>query len=254
MEILTGILNSIKEDAPLQEVRRGIHWTAVVSKRCGLASTMIQGCSHNEEPGTKRNPFSEMTALELARYCTDDNIEMASVGLAAINSVLDIDSDRYSSIDGLQMVKDMCEGKNVSVIGHFPFSDEQTKKAKNLWIIEKRPKPGDYPEERGNDFIPQSDIVVISSTTLINHTLSGILKLCRKESVKMLLGPTTPLSETLFDYGIDVLAGSVVTQKEAVLRSVSEGDTFMELKKKGGIRFVSIIKDYADVHRRLSKS
>jgi uncharacterized protein (DUF4213/DUF364 family) len=121
MEILTGILNSIKEDAPLQEVRRGIHWTAVVSKQCGLASTMIQGCSHNEETGMRRGLFSEMTALELARYCVDDNVEMASLGLAAINSVLDIDSDRYSSIDGLQIVKEMCGGKNVSVIGHFPL-------------------------------------------------------------------------------------------------------------------------------------
>jgi len=68
----------------------------------------------------------------------------------------------------------------------------------------------------------------------------------------MLLGPTTPLSETLFDYGIDVLAGSVVTQKEIVLRSVSEGASFMQLKKKGGVRFVTIIKDYDDIIRRLA--
>ncbi len=252
MEILKSILESIREDAPVQEVRRGIHWTAVVSRRCGLASTMAQvGCNHEEAGGTKGS-LAEMMALELARYCLGGDTAKASIGLAAINSLLDVDPDRYADIDGLQIVKDMGKGKNVSVIGHFPFMDEIAREAKNLWIIEKQPGPGDYPEEKGKDFLPQSDIVVISSTTLINNTLPGILGLCRKESVKMLLGPSTPLSDVIFEYGIDMLAGSVVTEKDVVLRSVSEGATFMQLKMRGGIRFVSIIKDHDDIVRRLA--
>jgi len=59
----------------------------------------------------------------------------------------------------------------------------------------------------------------------------------------MLLGPTTPLSDILFDYGIDILSGSIVTDQDAVLRGVSEGDTFRRMKKTGGIRFVTMLKD-----------
>lgn len=253
MEILKRIMENIKEDAPVEDVRRGLHWTAVVSGRVGLASTMAQdpGCSHGHGEGMEGS-FTEMTALELARYCLDGKTAYASLGLAAINSLLAIDPNRYADVDGLHIVKEMGKGKNISVIGHFPHLDALAKEAGNLWIIEKRPRPGDYPEKEGNVFLPQSDIVVISSTTLLNNTLAGILALCRRDSVKMLLGPTTPLSETLFDYGIDVLAGSVVTQKEVVLRSVSEGASFMQLKKKGGVRFVTIIKDYDDIIRRLA--
>jgi hypothetical protein len=68
----------------------------------------------------------------------------------------------------------------------------------------------------------------------------------------MLLGPSTPMAPVLFDYGIDILAGSVVTDKETVLRSVSEGASFMQLKKRGGVRFVSMIKNYDDIARRLA--
>jgi uncharacterized protein (DUF4213/DUF364 family) len=124
--------------------------------------------------------------------------------------------------------------------------------ARNLWVIEKRPRPGDYTEEQGNVFLPQSDIVIISSTTLINHTLAGILKLCRSDSVKMLLGPSTPLCTALFNHGIDVLAGSVVTGKDTVLKSVSEGASFMQIKKRGGIRLVTMVKDHDDMVRRLA--
>ncbi len=124
-------------------------------------------------------------------------------------------------------------------------------KARHLWIIEKQPRPGDYPEQAGETFLPQSDIVVISGTTLLNRTLPGILALCRKDSVRMLLGPTTPLSEVLFDYGIDILAGSLVTDRDTVLRSVSEGASFRQIKKKGGIRLLTLIKDYPEILRRL---
>ncbi len=252
MEILNHILKSIEGDAPVQDVRRGLHWTAVVSKRCGLASTMAQhvGCSHGESGGMEGS-FMEMTAIRLARHCIEGDLVDVSLGVAAINSLLDTVPSGYDDIDGLQIVKNMGKGKNITVIGHFPFLDTLRREASNLWIIEKQPRPGDFPEGRGNDFIPQSDIVVISGTTLLNNTLPGILKLCRKDSVKMLLGPTTPLFEVLFDYGIDMLAGSVVTDKETVLRSVSEGAGFMQLKKKGGIRFVTKIKSYDDIVQRL---
>ena len=252
MEILTRILKNIKEDAPVQDVRRGIHWTAVVSRRCGLASTVAQGGCNHEQTGGMEGSLTEMTALELARYCLEDDTAKASLGLAALNSLLDVDPSRYSDIEGLKLVKDMGKGLNISVIGHFPFLEDLAREAKNLWIIEKQPRPGDFPEEKGKDLLPQSDVVVISSTTLINHTLPGILGLCREGSIKMLLGPTTPLSEVLFEYGIDMLAGSVVTEKDVVLRSVSEGANFMQIKKRGGIRFVSIIKDYEDIVRRLA--
>jgi uncharacterized protein len=253
MEILTALLNSIEQDAPVQEVRRGIHWTAVVSRRCGLASTIVQGGCCSGDSSAKDRLFTEMTALELAQYClTGGDTGRASLGLAAINSLIEIDPNRHNDVDGLELVKQVGKGKNISIVGHFPFLDELAKEAKNLWIIEKQPRPGDLTEEEGKAFLPRSDIVAISSTTLLNGTLPGILELCRKESVKMLLGPTTPLSDVLFGYGIDILAGSVVTDKDNVLRSVSEGASFVQIKKRGGIQFVSLIRNYDDIIERLA--
>lgn len=253
MEILERILEGIEEDAPVKEVRRGIHWTAVVSRHCGLASTMAGGGCAHEGTGGREGSFTEMTALGLARDCLDGDTAKRSLGIAAINSLLNTGRNGYVNVDGLQLVKDMCKEKNISVIGHFPFLDDLARDARNLWIIEKQPKPGDYPEKKGRDLIPLSEIVVITSTTLINGTLRGILEICREGSVKMLLGPTTPLSEVLFNYGIDILAGSIVTENDPVLRSVSEGATFMQLKMTGGIRFASIINDYDGILRRLKE-
>ena len=251
MDILDSIRQGLTEDAPVREVRRGLNWTAVVSRGCGLASTMAQGgCC--QEAGGREGSLTEMSALELIRYGIEGGTVKRSLALAALNSLLDVDPHKHTDIEGLQLVKKFAKGKNISVIGHFPNLEWLAQEAENLWIIEKQPRPGDHPEDKGSDFLPRSDIVVISSTTLINNTLAGILALAKKESVKMLLGPSTPLSPRLFEYGIDLLAGSVVTDPQPVLQSVGEGASFIQLKKKGGIRFVTLVKDHDDMVRRLA--
>jgi uncharacterized protein (DUF4213/DUF364 family) len=243
--VLSDILRSLPRDAPIKEVRRGPHWNAVVSAHCGLASSMSQDvCSTGESglPAPKAS-FTEMGALGLARFSLSDNLSEASLGIAAINSLIDADMDKCSDVDGLKLIHDMAKGKNVSVIGHFPFLERLSEVAGNLWIIEKHPRQGDIPEKAGKAYLGRSDIVVISGTTLINHTLPTILEVCKKKSTKMLLGPSTPMSPVLFDYGIDILAGSVVTDTPTALRHIGEGANFIQLRKTGAVRFVTMLKD-----------
>jgi len=256
MEILHEILNSITEDGPIEEVRRGLHWNAVVSKYCGLSSSLSQDafcCNPEEEdlPAPK-NSFTEMSAVELAKFSLSADITRASLGIAAINSLINVDLEKEADLDGLQLIHDLGKGKNISIIGHFPFLERVREVAKNLWIIEKHPRPGDIPEEAGKDYLPKSDIVVISGTTLINHTLEGILSLCHPRSVRMMLGPSTPMTPILFDYGIDILSGSRVTDKQTALKYISEGANFIRLKKTGAVRFVNMVKDREAIVRRLN--
>jgi len=256
MEILHDILSSINEDAPILEVRRGLHWNAVISKNCGLSSALSQDAfccnDHGEDLPAPKNSFTEMSAIELARFALSDDIAKASLGIGAINSLIRIDGEEEADLDGLQLVYDLGKGKNISVIGHFPFLERLGAIARNLWIIEKHPRPGDMTVEEGKACLPKSDIVVISGTTLINHTLDGILGLCRPNSVRMMLGPSTPMTPILFDYGIDILSGSTVTDTQTALKYISEGANFIRLKKTGSVRFVNRIKDREALLRRLN--
>ncbi len=61
--------------------------------------------------------------------------------------------------------------------------------------------------------------------------------------MKILLGPTTPLSPILFDHGIDLISGSFVTDIPLVLANINTGLSFSEMKKRGGIKLVNLIKD-----------
>lgn len=243
VRILQDIISSIKTDAPVSDVTRGIFWTAVMSRRCGLASTMIYDCKIEEGKEPSKRSYLQMSAAELARGALSGSTADSSVGLAAINSLIEVDTDRCVDLNAGEYLAKYGSGKNISVIGHFPFVDDLRKTARNLWVIERRMQPGDHPEEETAALLGRSDMVAISSTTLINHTLDNILALCPAQSTKILLGPTTPLTGVLFDHGIDVISGSIVTDRDTALLHIRQGANFRELKRTGSIRLVTYMKD-----------
>ncbi len=243
MEILRAIIDDIRADAPVREIRRGIHWTAVVSRQCGLSSTMIREHCCDDGENDFQSSLSKFTALEIARYALSDDISKASLGLAAINSLMEIDQSKCVEVNAGDLIAEKANGKNVSVIGHFPFVDELRTIARNLWVMEVHPRPEDHAAQDAEQYLPQSDIVAISGTTLINHTLSGLLRLCPRAGLKLLLGPTTPMSEVFFGYGVDVVSGSAVTDEALVLRHISEGANFRQLKRGGGIRLLTMVRN-----------
>jgi hypothetical protein len=79
-------------------------------------------------------------------------------------------------------------------------------------------------------------VVAITSSALINHTLDGLLALCRPEALVMMLGPSTPLSPRLFNHGVNILAGSIVVDETAAIRTVGQGASFQQVE---GVRLLT---------------
>jgi uncharacterized protein (DUF4213/DUF364 family) len=131
------------------------------------------------------------------------------------------------------------KGKKVAVIGHFPFVNKLKHEFSEFWVIERRPQPGDLTVIEGAKVLPEADVVAITGSTLLNHTLDMILAICRPDSFKILMGPTTPFSPILFDYGIDALCGTVVEDEDLVCDCISRHLPFKKLK---GIRRICWVK------------
>ncbi|HBA54998.1 MAG TPA: hypothetical protein DCZ04_11255 [Syntrophorhabdus aromaticivorans] len=58
------------------------------------------------------------------------------------------------------------------------------------------------------------------------------------------------MATVLFDYGVDVLAGSMVIDQKVLLKEISEGANFRRLKKTGCVRYVTIVKNKEDLMPR----
>lgn len=245
MKILEDIIRTLENDVPIKDILRGPLWTGVLSRRCGLASAMPDGGCASKTVKTIHDPvpYMEMTAGEVAQLSLSDRTPEASLGMAAINSLIECDPDECEEVNAAEFLLRAGRGKNVSIIGHFPFVDDIRDVAENLWVIEKNTRAGDHPEEDSKKYLPVSDVIAISGTTLINHTLSTLLESSPAASVKMLLGPATPISNVLFDHGIDIVSGSYVTDTALVFENIRRGISFAAMKKRGGIKLLSMVKD-----------
>ena len=231
MKILDDLLSTLDFDTEVRDIRQGVFHTGVLTRNCGLAATLPRDGLRQEVPMV-RKPCSLLgiSSLELARMAYSERIFEAAIGMAAINSLIEIDLNSCIELNAAELILKKGTDKNVSIVGHFPFTPKVRKHARNLWVIEKNPKEDDFNESEADRFIPQSDVVAITGTSLTNHTIGHLLSLCKASAYVVMLGDTTPLSPVLFDYGIDALSGVKVVQPEVALRCISQGANFRQIK------------------------
>ncbi|RIV20953.1 hypothetical protein D2Q93_11110 [Alicyclobacillaceae bacterium I2511] len=237
-QIYEELIEAVPPDLRVERCLVGLNWTLVQSKNTGIAMTTVEGPRRSSLAGS----IVGMPVRELAKQIKSWNEVDAALGLAAINSVLnEVNHVRewngalpthYEEANAFTVLRDQVVGKRVSVIGHFP-SLESWKDICQLSILERHPQDDDLPDPACEYLLPEQDFVFMTATTLINKTFPRLLQLARKSRV-ILVGPSTPMTPILFQYGVDVLGGMIVTEAASVWQAVGEGGD-MELFRKGGL-------------------
>ena len=241
MKIIEALLDSLEIDVPVTAGVVGAHLMAVVSQRLGLAAH-LPGQGQSDAVASKEGVETLIgrRARDLASWLLEDHWVRAGIGMAALNSVLEIDYQALIEVNAKQIIADRAIGKNLMVVGHFPFIGQLRSKVRNLWVMEKEPRSGELSEEQGYKALAEADVVAITGSCLINHTFDRIMADCKPGSFKIMLGPSTPLSTILLDCGLDVIGGALVEEKSAVLSMVGKGAAFRQLQ---GVRTVVMAKD-----------
>jgi len=238
MKIISDLLSTLDYEARVRDIRQGPFQTAVLTRGCGLASTPHDPVPHHSQtPVKEAGLLIDKDVLALARMAYSQNPLEAAIGMAAINSLVEVDEQRCTVLNAGDLLARKGEGKRVAIVGHFPFVPRLRTRVRELWVMEKNPREGDFTEADSENFLPQADIVGITGTTFSNHTLERLLGLCNPKAYVVILGGTTPLSPVLFDYGVSAISGTKVIDPETVLRSVSQGATFRQIK---GVRLLTM--------------
>ncbi len=210
----------------------GLNWTAVVGPLgIGLAHSPARGtsgCNGLPAPGS----YAGQKLSELARLTDSENVFEQSIGYAAINAFHNRFDLEGSDINGLDLIEDF--GKRTVVIGQFPGL---TTRVPNAAVIERDPRPGCYPESAAADLLPNAKHVLITASALTNGSFSDLLPFAKDAHI-VLVGPSAPLSPTLFDWGINAICGFVARNTEALLRTIMEGGAVAAMRPHG--RFLTL--------------
>ena len=226
MKLIDELIESGREnDSPVRDVRAGVSWTGVHGKYGGVCKTYGIPVAHGNY--TKdMGELSSKTTLELAEYAKSWNLVEASIGVAALNSMMKPRGKK--DVNALDLIIEKSKNKKVIMVGKFPKIDEIRSAAKEFWILESdtrliNPKKGIITDSSAEYVFPRSDIIIITGSTLINKAMERYLNLAKQEDAyTIIMGPSTTMCDVLFDYGADMLAGVEILDPESLLKKISQ--------------------------------
>ena len=218
------------------DVRVGLAYTAVRLEdgRCGVAFTFRDAaskcCSFRADPA----PLAGRPARDLLALLALPSPIDAAVGLACANALANAGAGPALSgdvLDHLQIGAD----DDVGMVGHFaPMVAWVRERARSLTIFERVEAPDETvrPTTEAPEVLPRCDVVLITATSLVNHTIDGLLAhvgACRQVAV---LGATTPLvPEAFAGTPVTLLSGIVVDQPVLALQVASEAGGTRRLRR-----------------------
>ena len=220
-ELYDILIHGINTDAVVTNTLMGDCWTAVETEnRFGMAMTTPVDTA----PRMLDRDYCRMPLKELAVAAKSWNLTEAGFGMAAINAFYNTPTqlerlgayepfDNYCT-DGLDL-----RGKRIGVIGHLNMPVSVYGQAKEVLILERSPRPGDYPDSACDWILPQCDVVIMTASTLVNKTLPHLLDLC-KNAYTILAGPSCPMCPLLLELGIDRIAGLVITDVDGMKNKI----------------------------------
>jgi len=230
-EVYERLVEGVPRDGRVADCVVGLVWTLIATDAGGLGMslTLPEGLDESLLPGTIAGAPLRAAASWLESW----NFYEATVGCAAVNAATNT-AARLQAITGRSPAELRGEGRNifarlaerfaggrVAVVGGFPTLGP-LRAVCDLTVLERQRAPGDLPDSACEAVLPRQDCVCITATAVVNKTLPRLLELSR-DAFTVLIGPSLPLSPVWFDYGVDLLAGTVIDDHALARRAAQEG-------------------------------
>ena len=246
---ITDALQQEIVEGEILAVQVGLWRTAVLAKtengiRCGLAASLSNQDARNKKLFAVKDAGRLHTKgyRELAAMIDSTSQTEASIGFATINALLPAEPLQLIEENASKYLTEHCSGKKIALIGHFPFIELLRGKFQNLWVFELNPRDDDLPAALAPEYLPQADVVVLTATTLVNHTFEGLMPYCQNATRVLMVGPSTPISSVMFNSGLTTLSGTIVLKPEETLLGIGQAGSMHALQEQGYVRQVTTEK------------
>ena len=191
LALYDALIGGVTSDAPVTGTVGGDCWAMVSAAEGAGLGMMTAGESI---PAIYPDGLAGLPLKEAAKAAAGWNLREASFGLAAANAFYNTPA-RMAALGCYEPIKNYptvgldLTGMTVGLVGHMHGPPELWAQARQVYILERAPKPGDYPDSACDWLLPRCDLVLITGSTLINKTLPHILDLC-ENAYTVLLGYT----------------------------------------------------------------
>lgn len=232
-EIQSGVPDI--EQIKVANVMIGVGYTGVSlpSGHVGLAHSLLSEYTPRCcEIMDKAGHLAGSSALDMARLAFSWDMRARVLGVATINALSQLLPDpsetEISTCEGDISDHIRVKGDVVTVVGNIrPTVEKLRVKAKKIYVLERNPDLRDeetLPDTAAEEVIPQSQVVIITGTSITNGTVDRLLELSGSAKEVALVGATAGLPPiVLFKHGATAVGAVRVTHPTRVMQVIAEG-------------------------------
>lgn len=240
MSLIKEIVSGLPDDLPVTGIDIGPFDTLAKSRRWGLSSTFRDPCGTTGAAWVRgAGELLGKSVKEIAAFAVSSRLLEASLGMAAINSALDLDGFSFHQMNAADLVLEKGREKRVAVVGNFPFLERLRPQLGELRVIHREPTRAEDGVKEAEAFLPEAEVAAITGSSFITGTAQRLLDLCPRAYI-VVLGPTTPFSPILFNYGVDAICGTLVKDPNRALPFVRQGASFRRIE---GLELLTAFKE-----------
>jgi len=234
-EKIKEALSLISRGNRIKRLVIGVVYTGVQldSGGCGVAYTFQAGVSCGHELAGSAGRFGGMRAGEVIQFLGSDSLLDSSIALATANALIGTLHSGKDFIRGdILDVLDLAGGDRVLMVGSFfPVMEKLKNRGIHCDAVDLVPKEGALAAGEVNHLLPESDVAIITATSIINSTIDRLLELSKGCREVVILGSSTPMVQEAFrGTPVTCLSGIRVADAEQVFRVISEGGGFRYFK------------------------
>ena len=198
---------------------------------------------------------------EILSYSLDPNVLKSAIGIATLNAltqwIIETEEDEEYQIikdeDGFNLLK-IEPHETVSLVGAFgPYIRRLKTMGNPFYIIEKNPqtlRPDEVKYFKSASemlsSLKNSDVVIITGTAIVNHTIDNILSLITNGKRIGLIGPTASLiPDVFFKRGVNMMAGVRILDADEMIKILKQGGSAYHLLKNCSEKIVFMKKNFS---------
>jgi uncharacterized protein (DUF4213/DUF364 family) len=263
LSVIAETIEILKEKSPIpfQEIRIddlviGIFFTGIKlsTGHAGVAFTPIGEipeavcCPTTAARMPQAGNLDGNPVSEILKYALDTNVLKSAMGVATLNALSqliiqegnDAEYPMIKDTDGFDLLK-VQPDETITLIGAFgPYIRRLKMMGNPFFIIEKNPQTLRADEIKYFKSEPEmasaigiSNVVIITGTAIVNHTIDHILSLITNDKRTAIIGPTASMiPDIFFKKGIQVMAGVRILEPDLMIKILQQGGSAYHLLKE----------------------
>lgn len=178
----------------------------------GSAFVLTEELKEGDDPFIFSKEAIGKKAIDVAKWALDPNehILRRTLGMATINACAFSQPIANENVEATFAVE-VFEEDIVGFVGYIrPLVKKLKDNVKRVIVFDNRETEEVYPPEKQAELLPMCDVVYITGSSFINHTIDTLLEHCSNARDIVLVGPTTPMFPKAYEgTKVRVISGGI---------------------------------------------